>query len=145
MSDDAELTPQEQLAVFAGAQGKVATESKRGARQLGITCILLGLVLGTLHGLLHVFTPDRGLGAFFVLCAVAVLVIVVLSLGYQKLHRFLPLGFSKRYLWSLFLSIGIYGLALTLITTPMPWFVVALLGLAVALPLLLGGLWMVKK
>uniref|UniRef100_UPI002436F1A1 hypothetical protein n=1 Tax=Arthrobacter sp. JCM 19049 TaxID=1460643 RepID=UPI002436F1A1 len=59
--------------------------------------VLLGLLLGALHVLLHFFTPQRSLTSFWVLCAAAAVAITVLALGYRRLHRVLPAGFGRRY------------------------------------------------
>ncbi|WP_404288700.1 hypothetical protein [Glutamicibacter arilaitensis] len=145
MIREPEFTPGDQLTALENAQRSMTSVTARGARQLGLTCIMLGVVLGALHSLLHIFSPEQGLPAFFVLTGAAVLAMIGLSLGYLKVRRVLPHGFSKKYLLSLFLSIGIYALTLTLITTPMPFIATVLLGLAVALPLLIGGFRMLAR
>lgn len=145
MNHEIEPTAEEQLAAFENAQREMTQVVAQGAKQIGMLCVLLGLVLGTLHGLLHVYNPERSLSAFFILVGAAVLAIFGLSFGYLKVRSVLPRGLSKTYLVSLFASFGIYAVTLSLITTPLPAIVVALLGLAVALPLVIGGVWMMKR
>lgn len=145
MNRESEPSAAEQLAAFENAQREMTPVAKRGAKQLGMLCVSLGLVLGALHGLLHVYHPERSLTAFFILVGAAVLASIALSFGYLKVRSVLPRGLSKAYLLSLFASYGIYAITLTLITTPMAAFLVVLLGVAVALPLLLGGVWMMKR
>lgn len=137
--------PGEQLHLMQQARQRMSEARTRGARQLGALCILLGLVLGVLHGLLHVFNPPANLKLFFVLCGAAALAIMVLCIGYQRLHRLMPAGFGRRYLLGLLLSLLLYGAGLFFITAQLPVPVVLLMAAIVALPLVLTGCLMVRR
>lgn len=145
MNREDELNVREQLSALGKVQDDLAPIAARGARQLGMLCVSLGLALGILHGLLHVFNPERSLNAFFILTGVSIAAIIGLCAGYLKLHKVLPRGLSSKYLLGLFGSIAIYAATLALIATPMSSILVALLGLAVAIPLLICGVWMIKR
>lgn len=134
-----------QLAAVQAAQRALAAPRRAGARQIGWLSVLLGLLLGALHVLLHFFTPQRSLTSFWVLCAAAAVAITVLALGYRRLHRVLPAGFGRRYLVALAASLVLYAGLLALIMTPMPLAVVLLLGAVVALPLAVAGGWMIRQ
>lgn len=134
-----------QLAAVQAAQRALASPRGAGARQIGWLSVLLGLLLGALHVLLHFFTPQRSLTGFWVLCATAAVAITVLALGYRRLHRVLPAGFGRRYLVALAASLVLYAGLLALIMTPMPLAVVLLLGAVVALPLAVAGGWMIRQ
>lgn len=145
MSPEKNESLRRQLESMEVAQQGISGAKRQGARQLGTLCILLAVVLGALHGLLHVFNPERNLGAFFVLCAAAVLAILALTFGYQFLRRLLPAGFGRKYLIGLGMSLLLYGLGLGLITAGLGAMVVVLLAIVVAMPLLFVGIWMVRQ
>lgn len=145
MSSEQEANLEGQLVAFDRARQSIGPAISRGARQLGLYCLVLGVILGLLSGLLHVYRPERSLFAFFALCLISIVSIMALTVVYQKVHSVLPRSFTRNYLIGMFVSFLLYGLGLMTLGYALPWFLVVVLGIVVAAPMICVGLWMVKK
>lgn len=146
MSDDKQMSPEEQLAALGLAQRSMQHASEFGARLLGAYAIILGLLFGALAALLQVYSPEANFIGFMVITALFVVGVVAISLAYARLYRSLPRGYSKKYLRGFILSLVLYAVAVALMAAgPMGWGMTVLIGLVVAAPLCLTGIAMVRK
>jgi len=146
MNHEKKMNPSEQLAALESAQQNMERASVYGAKLLGVYCIVLGLLLGTLAALLQVYRPEENFGGFIVITALFVVAVVAISLAYGRMYRSLPRGYSKLYLRGFFISMALYLVAVMLLSAGwLGWIVTALTWIAVAAPLCLTGVVMVRK
>ena len=146
MSQEPNLTPEQQLAAIGNAQNQMNAALAYGAKLMGWYCILLALVIGALATLLQIYSPDENMTGFVVLMALYGVAIVVLTFAYRKLHRSMPHGFSKKYLRGFIATIVLYAISVALLPLrPDAMIISIIIGLVVAAPLAITGLKMVSK
>ncbi len=146
MSSEEQMNADEQLAALNVVQQRMERASGYGAKLMGVYCVILGLLIGSLAALLQVYRPEKNFTGFIILTALFFIAVVAISLAYAKLYRSLPRGFSKLYLRGFFGSMALYMIAVAMLSAgELGWGVTALTGLIVAAPLCITGIVMVRK